>query len=71
MRNVVNISLPDSMVKIIKKDVKAGGFTSTSEFFRMLIRNWQEQKLLADINKSKKEMEEGKGKILKSLKDLR
>ena len=71
MRQIVNISLPLEMVKEVKKEVKEGGYMSVSEFFRDLLRVWREEKLLADINESRKEFAEGKGKVLRSLKDLR
>lgn len=71
MREVINISLPVPMAKTIKKAVRAGSYASTSEFFRDLLRDWQEGKLLNELNESKIEISAGKGKILKSLKDLR
>lgn len=71
MREVVNISLPFSMVKIVKKAVKEGDYISTSEFFRDLLRNWQAGRLLNDLRESREEIKAGKGKTLKSLKDLR
>ena len=71
MRNVVNISLPEKMVKIIKKEVKAGGYASVSEFFRYLIREWNTNKLAEELKKDRLRFEAGKGKVLKSLKDLR
>ncbi|MEA3449366.1 MAG: ribbon-helix-helix domain-containing protein [Patescibacteria group bacterium] len=71
MRNIVNISLPNSMVKIIKKDVKEGGFASTSEFVRHLIRLWNTKKLGNELRDDRKLFNSGKGIKLKSLKDLR
>ena len=71
MREVINISLPGPMVTIVKKAVKNGTYASTSEFFRSLLRDWQENKLIAELNESRLEITSGKGKILKSLKDLR
>ena len=71
MRNIVNISLPNSMVKIIKKDVKAGGFASVSEFMRHLIRLWNTKQLSNELKESKKQFDAGEGIELKSLKDLR
>lgn len=71
MRNILNISLPQEMVKQIKSEVKTGRFASTSEFMRHLIRMWNTEKLAQDIEKSRAEIKSGKGKILKSLKDLR
>jgi Arc/MetJ-type ribon-helix-helix transcriptional regulator len=71
MRNIVNISLPDSMVKTIKKDAKNGGFVSTSEFIRYLIRLWNTKQLGNELKNDRKLFEAGEGLELKSLKDLR
>ena len=72
MREVINISLPAPMVKTIKKAVKEGSYSSTSEFFRHLIRDWQaSENLMKEVNKSRQEVKAGKGKVLTSLKDLR
>lgn len=71
MREVINISLPAPMVKTVKIAVKAGDYSSTSEFFRHLLREWQEEQLLKELNKSRAEIAAGKGRVLKSLKDLR
>jgi Arc/MetJ-type ribon-helix-helix transcriptional regulator len=71
MREVINISLPETMAKTVKMAVKKGDFASTSEFFRHLVRRWQEEILLSEIEKSRKEIARGGGKKLKSLKDLR
>ena len=71
MREVINISLPPQMAKAIKNAVKTGGYSSVSEFFRDLLRDWQENKLLKELNASRAAIAAGKGKILKSLKKLR
>lgn len=71
MREIINLSLPSTTVKTIKKAVKDGGYISTSEFFRTLLRSWQSNQLLNELNESRKEITSGKGKVLKSLKDLR
>lgn len=71
MRNIINISLPDEMVKIVKKEVKAGNYATTSEFFRHLIRLWNTHELAKELREDRKEFEAGKGKVLKSLRDLR
>jgi Arc/MetJ-type ribon-helix-helix transcriptional regulator len=71
MREVINISLPSTMAKTVKQAVKAGDYASTSEFFRALFRNWQEEKLLDNLNSSRLEIANGKGKTLNSLRDLR
>ena len=68
MRNVINISLPQELTKAVKKEVKAGNYASVSEFFRYLLRT---HKLAEELEKSRREFEAGKGRILRSLKDLR
>lgn len=71
MRQDINISLPAKMATEEKKLVKEAGFASLGEFFHHLLRLWNTYKLARIIKKSRKEFEAGKGKILKSLKDLR
>lgn len=71
MRNIMNISLPKEMVVDIKREVKAGKFASTSEFVRHLIRLWNTEQLMRDVEQSRKEIAAGKGRVLRSLKDLR
>lgn len=71
MRNIVNISLPRAMAQIVKKEVKSGRFSTTSEFFRHLLRLWNEHQLAKELIKDRKHFESGKGKVLHSLRDLR
>lgn len=71
MREIINLSLPTKTVKAVKKAVKEGSYISTSEFFRTLLRDWQEGKLLNELTVSRKEIESGRGKVLRSLRDLR
>jgi len=71
MREIINISLPPIMAKTVRSAVKTGDYISTSEFFRDLLRDWQTNNLLNELNESRKEIKVGKGKILKSLKDLK
>ena len=59
------------MVVDIKRGVKAGKFASTSEFVRHLIREWNMEQLVQTVEKSRAEIASGKGKVLRSLKDLR
>lgn len=59
------------MAKEVEKEVKTGKFASKSEFFRGLFRLWEEEKLLRDIRESEREFGAGKGKVLRSLRDLR
>lgn len=71
MRNILNISLPPEMAKEIRREVKIGKFASASEFMRHLVRLWNTEKLIHDVQRSRSEIAAGKGKILRSLKDLR
>ena len=71
MRNIVNISLPENMVRAIENEVKSRNFSTKSEFFRMLLRLWMKGEMADELEKSRKELKQGKGKLLKSLKDLR
>jgi len=72
MRNIINISLPAEMVKIVKQEVKRGKYASVSEFFRTLLRDYEEEsKLLAELEAIDREFEAGKSKVLHSLRDLR
>ncbi|MEK7536824.1 MAG: ribbon-helix-helix domain-containing protein [Patescibacteria group bacterium] len=68
MRNIINISLPQELTKIVKKEVRVGNYASVSEFFRHLLRTHE---LAQELEKSRREFEAGKGKTLRSLKDLR
>ena len=68
MRNVINISLPDMLVAEVEKEVKTGGFASKSEFFRHLLR---ERRIARELERDQREFEKGKGKTLRSLRDLR
>ena len=71
MRNIINISLPADIKKDVESAVKEGQFASTSEFFRHLWREWKYNQLVKSVRMSQKEIREGKGKTLRSLKDLR
>lgn len=71
MRSIVNISLPFSFNEVIEEAVVQGRYASKSEFFRDLLRAWMEGRLLNSLEKSRNEIKSGKGKLLKSLADLR
>lgn len=70
MRQILNISLPEQTVKMIKQEAKEEGFVSVSEFIRHVIRVYNTKKLVRDVKQSEKEYAKGKGKVLKSFKDL-
>ena len=71
MRAIVNISLQIQLNYIVEKEVSSGTYASKSEFFRELLRTWIESKLAKELGKSRIELKMGKGKLLKSLSDLR
>lgn len=71
MRTIVNISLPNQMSSVIDEAVASGGFASKSEFIRSILRDWMENNLYRELEKSRQELASGKGKLLRSLKDLR
>lgn len=70
MRTIINISLPQKMSNAVEEYIRKGHFSSKSEFFRMLLRLWMEGKLSQELEESRKELRQGKGKLLRSLKDL-
>lgn len=70
MRAILNISLPQQMVSVVEEHIASGKYASKSEFFRTLLRAWMENQLLVEVRKSQTEYKAGKGKLLKSLKDL-
>lgn len=71
MRTIVNISLPVQLSTVVDEEVKTGQYASKSEFFRSLLRFWMETRLVKELDESRKELKMGKGKLLKSLSDLR
>ena len=70
MRDIINISLPKEMTSFVRKEVKRGKYASVSEFIRHLLREYEEQKLLAEFKAGKKEYKEGKTTLIKSLDDI-
>jgi len=71
MRKVVNISLSEELSRAVEELVKRGKYSTKSEFFRDLLRMWIEGKIIRELAESRKELSSGKGKLLRSLKDLR
>ncbi|MFB6212835.1 MAG: type II toxin-antitoxin system ParD family antitoxin [Candidatus Magasanikbacteria bacterium] len=68
MRKTVNISLTEELKEEVDKAVESGRYSSRSEFFRELIRLWKEKKVLEDVHKSRKQIREGQGEELDSVK---
>ena len=71
MRQIINISLPEKLSKIVDDATKNGQYASKSEFFRCLLRDWSEKQLIKELKQSQKEIKKTGGTLLKSLKDLR
>lgn len=71
MRTIINLSLPKDLAFSVEEMVKKGKYATKSEFFRDLLRMWMEGKILRELAESRKELSLGKGKFLRSLKDLR
>ena len=71
MREIINISLPKELNRSVEELVKKGKYATKSEFFRELLRLWIEGKILRELAESRKELASGRGKLLRSLKDLR
>lgn len=71
MRSIINISLPLALKKDVETAVRRGGYATKSEFFRDMLRAWKERQALAELEKSRRAIEHGKGKTLRSLKNLR
>ena len=71
MREVINISLPKELSKTVEDIIKKEKYATKSEFFRDLLRMRIEGEILQKLVESRKELAAGKGKLLRSLKDLR
>jgi Arc/MetJ-type ribon-helix-helix transcriptional regulator len=70
MRATLNISMPPELKKNVDRMIKDYHYSSTSEFFRDAVRALEEDKLILDIVESEREFSAGRGKKLRSLKDL-
>lgn len=71
MRAIMNISLPEPMAALIEQAVATGKYSTKSEFFRSLVRDWSEKRLALELEESREELKKGRGRLLKSLKDLK
>lgn len=71
MREIISLSLPKAMADSVDDIVKEGNYATRSEFFRDLLRMWMEGRIMSELAESRKELASGKGKVLKTLKDLR
>jgi len=72
MRKIINISFSEKLALELEKRVKRGRYSSKSEYFRDLFREkLEEEDLIKNVRISQEEIRRGKGKVLRSLKDLR
>ncbi len=62
--------MPPEQKKNVDRMIKDYHYTSASEFFRDAVRALEEDKLILDIVESEREFAAGKGKKLRSLKEL-
>ncbi len=63
--------MPASLKKNVDLAVKEGNYASVSELFRDAFRIWENERLIQEIRESQREAQNGKYKLLRSLKDLR
>lgn len=70
MRTTLNISMPPKLYSKVESVVHKYNYSSVSEFIRDAIRAWEDDQLYRSVLQSEKEFAEGKGKRLRSLKDL-
>ena len=71
MRTIVNISLPEATALEIKRSAKNRGFATVSEYMRYLVREEKEREFAKELLHDRALFEQGKGKVLKSLRDLK
>lgn len=71
MRTIINISVPKETAQEAKRAARADGFASVSEYFRHLLREEKRRKLAVELEAQTRQFKQGKGKLLRSLRDLR
>jgi len=62
--------MPPQLFRKVESVVNENNYSSVSEFIRDAIRAWEEEQLYQSVLQSEKEFAQGKGKKLRSLKDL-
>jgi len=68
MRNIINISLPRDLARLVQTEVRRGHYATTSEFFRHLLRT---HILAQELHRKQKHFDTEKIKVLRNMKDLR
>ncbi|OGZ19117.1 MAG: hypothetical protein A2Z68_00920 [Candidatus Nealsonbacteria bacterium RBG_13_38_11] len=71
MRDVINISLPKDLNRIVENMVREEKYSTKSEFFRDLLRMKIEGRIIHELAESRKELSMGRGRLLRSLRALR
>lgn len=62
--------MPPKLLSRVGSIISEHNYSSVSEFIRDTIRAWEEEQLYQSVLQSEKEFAQGKGKRLRSLKDL-
>lgn len=62
--------MPPRLFGKVESLVSEHNYSSVSEFIRDAIRAWEDEDLYQSVMQSEKEFAQGKGKRLRSLKDL-
>jgi len=70
MRTTLNISMSPKLFRRVESVVSENNYSSISEFIRDAIRAWEDDQLYQSVLQSEKEFAQGKGKRLRSLRDL-
>ncbi|MEK9171960.1 MAG: ribbon-helix-helix domain-containing protein [Patescibacteria group bacterium] len=70
MRNIITISVPLSVKRSVDSIMKENKYASVSELFRDAVRSLEDTTLIKSMMESEMEFAAGKGKKLRSLKDL-
>jgi len=70
MRNIITISVPPSVKRSVESIMKENKYASVSELFRDAVHSLEDATLIKSIMESEMEFAAGRGKSLRSLKDL-
>jgi Arc/MetJ-type ribon-helix-helix transcriptional regulator len=70
MRTTSSISMPPKIKERVDYLVKTNNYASVSELFRDALRALEDEKLIEGIMESEREFATGKGKKLRSLRDI-
>ena len=62
--------MPPKLFAKVESVVSENNYSSVSEFIRDAIRAWEDEQLYQSVLRSEKEIAQGKGKKLRSLRDL-